>query len=417
MNSQERRHKMRHGVPTQRYLEFVARALLGKDEAAGDPFGLEVPAGKLDDAYVIRDSVVQAMQPGQTTITMGAEGSGKTMLFRKAVALRTANSLIVRLSLAGLLRIGEVPVSELARPLSPDAIARSIFNEYWEVTLRDVSRRAAHLDIYRKDPWWMARLRWFYRTMQPFRPDLPEEFELMTWLRAKPTSAVFSSQISAEERLREVLSFVTAEPPLQFGPGLSGARPYTRVHLFIDGIDHLSDTHIRQILDDFEWLYEMRPDTLSYTLFVSSALKDRVHALGTVAQGRITVQEVPAWTKPELEELLLRRLIAWRGWDGTLDPIHPRFDWAQWLPQDILDAQARPQFVSTIVDNAVPPPSATADPLDAPIHALHLARAFLTEAAEVWAVPASESRSALSLKQLRDLVTVYWGIQPARQED
>jgi hypothetical protein len=396
--------EMRYGVPSQKYREFVARHLLHKEakQPLVDPFALDVDTDRLREIYVIREEVEsETCQPG-TMIVMGPQGSGKTTLFRELLGRLHDQCLIVGLPLT---EVGvSVPEQELMEGklslLTPDILVRHIFNTYWENLLCDPKQRTEFVPQLRQDQSWMVRLRWFYQRFPPVCPEIPEEFELITWLNASPSREPFGPQIAPDYALRELIRLVTFAPPQQGRFGIPTPQPYVRVQILVDGAEYLSNNAMTRLIRDAQKLYNLYRVQLK--IFFVSAWQELVEGMDCVREGRVRVYLLPHWNEQELRQVLYFRVMGWREGEPAEEREWTRYDWGD-IPG--LEISARPKFVETIVKSALRTYE-IGDDLDAPVHALRLARGLVAACAGCWKeygyVP------PLDIDSIRELAHIYW---------
>ena len=396
---------MRYGLPNQTYLEFVARYLLQLEarKPLADPFALDVPMWIEEAIYVERKDVENEIGQLGTKIIVGQNGSGKTTLFKRLPDLLESRTLVVQLPLA---QIGaSVPEQKLMEGktslLSPDLLVRYIFEAYWEDLLRNSFNRGRFLPQLRQYRQWMTRLRWFYRRYRPLPPEIPEEFELMAWLNAAPSTDEPLNSNVPKDVLRDLIHFVTFQPERCGAPLY---QPYARIQILIDGTERPSNLAITRLIQDAQKLYGLYLDRVQFKLFVDSAWQKQIYAMDCVRQGRVAVYSMPQWHTEELRKILHRRLIAWGR--GEYDS---EYDWGRLIPTDYLEPAAQTKFVRTIVSEArkvyTEKGIGNKDGLDAPIHVLRLARGLLAACAGRWK---EQDRPPLNYDEIKELARLYW---------
>ena len=281
--------------------------------------------------------------------------------------------------------------------LTPEILTRYVFNAYWENFLMDPARRDKFLPHLRRDRSWMERLRWHYQHSQPWRPDLPGEFELMTWLQEKPACEPFSADLAPDYVLDQLIQLVTFVPPRQDFFGISDARPYERVQVMIDETAHLSSKAVGRLLQD---VYKIRHlNLLQFKLFITSTYQKLVKDMAAVREGRVNVYRLPAWEDRDLREMLYLRLLGWM--EG--EPVGGDDNWAQQIPDEYLRREAKPTFIEQIVEGAQRC-QAMESKLAAPIHALRIARGLVAACAGVW----ESHPPPLGRDDIKQLINLYW---------
>jgi energy-coupling factor transporter ATP-binding protein EcfA2 len=396
---------MRHGLPSQKYLEFVARYLLHweTERPLVDPFAPDVPVDKAEGVYIVREDVENEIGQSATKIILGARGSGKTTLFRRLPALLHNQALVIQLPLA---QVGaSVPEQDLMEGtvslLTVDLLARHIFDTYWEDLVRDPTKRARFLPQLRRDQWWMTTLRRFYHRYRPLRPQIPEEFELMTWVNALPQSGP-SNSYTPEDAVRELIRLVTFQQE-RYGAPLS--QTYTQIQVLIDGTERPSNLAIARLIQDAQRLYDLYLDRVCFKLFADATWQNQIEGMDCVRQGRVAVYHLPQWRAEELRQILLRRLAAWMPGEFADTSIQTDYDWSKHVPDTHLKPAAQSHFVQIVVEGALRTYDEK-DGLDAPIHVLRLARGLVAACAGCWEeqgyVP------PLGVDQIGELVDLYW---------
>lgn len=284
--------EMRYGLPNQQYLDFVARSLLSENRKRFliDPFALVVPVDLSEGVYVARQPVEEEMGRWDTQIVLGGKGGGKTTLFDRLPALLPDRTLVIQLS----------PASA-ENPLDRATLASAIFDTYWRNLLQTPFRRGRFLPRLRQDREWMAQLRWFYHQYTPIRPEIPAEFELMTWLADGSTDQVFSSRITSEDVLRALVNFVISPPS-------TTASPYVHIQVLVDDADDLLN---------LQRLYDLNLDGVSFKLFADLTQREWVEGLDCVRCGQLAVYSLPLWQEDELRRILYHRLKVWVPGDSV----------------------------------------------------------------------------------------------------
>ncbi len=310
---------MRHGLPNQRYLGFVGQYLLQRPPGMPlvDPFQPQLSAEQIEGTYVDRSAVEEETCRLDTQIIMGRQGSGKTTLAIRLSTLLRQGVLVVAVPI----ELAEVyahpdPLSADSTPLSPGPFAALIFDTYWENLLYNPAHRGRFLPQLRQDRLWMARLRWFYHHLPPRHLEIPEEFELMTWLRASASNEIYGAAMRPEDTLRELIRFVTSAESSSVSAWAQAYRtrdPYEHIQVLLDGIAHCSEAGLERLSRDMTWLHHLSLETgrISLKLFASDHLRPAFERVSGVQSGQIALYSLPPWSAEDLQRLLYRRLAMW----------------------------------------------------------------------------------------------------------
>ncbi|HDD24939.1 MAG TPA: hypothetical protein ENF52_05845, partial [Chloroflexi bacterium] len=310
---------MRHGLPNQRYLDFVGRYLLHRPPGTPsvDPFQPQLSVEQIEGAYVDRTAVEEEACRLDTQIVMGRQGSGKTTLAIRLSTLLRQGVLVVPVPI----ELAEVyarldSLSESSTPLSPGSLATLIFDAYWENLLCNPAHRGRFLLRLRQDRLWMVRLRWFYHHLPPRHLEIPEEFELMTWLRASPSNEIYGAAMRPEDMLRELIRFVTSADLSLASAWTQAYRaraPYEHIQVLLDGVEHCSEAGLERLGRDVTWLHRLSLETgrISFKLFAGDYLREAFERIRCVQSGQVTLYALPLWSEDDLRRLLYRRLAMW----------------------------------------------------------------------------------------------------------
>ena len=394
---------MYYGLPTQKYLTFVAKHLLRRDGASSlvDPFAIDFSEkDALERGFILRTRIERELLNPGPQIILGKDGSGKTLLFRKLPRLMPADVLNVSLPLAeiGDSVWGEKVLNGEISLLTAEILIPRIFNAYWENLFTNPVKRILYYPQLRQNRWWLSRLLWFFRQYPPARSVLAEEFELMAWLNLSSVESPFNPLISAEERLRELAQFVTLSIPLSERTGENfPVSPYQQIQVLVDGTEHLSEKAVRRLVQDAQYLHDLYLSGFSFKLFMGMTWRSQIHEMDCVRQGRMNIILMPAWDEEELKQMLAQRVRAY-----TQDE---DFNWVDLIGQDYLDLMGRTYFIRTITHKLTLAKEHDTK-LDAPIHALRLARAFVAACAGCW--DDVGFCPPISYAQLLDLANIYW---------
>lgn len=398
---------MRYGLPNQKYLEFISRYILPQQtEGLLDPFEPDVPEDKLDSVYVSRSGVEGQVCRLGTGIIMGLKGSGKTTLFRRIPSLSTEpDALFVQLPLSEVL--SSVLSPEMKRGeiglLRAGVLIQHIFNSYWQNLLLSPDMRAEFLPQLRQELWWMESLRWFYHRYPPTKPEIREEFELMTWLDAPSSGGLFGGGITPEDELCETVRLVTSIDPqrMRFGAYVA---PYDTVQVLVDDTDDLDEPAIIRLVRDARRLHGLFEERIQFRLFVDSSRRKLVEEIDCVKRGDVGLYLLPEWNEQELHELMFNRLSAYNKGEFTSYDRKKPPQIGKTIPG--LKPDARRSFDSSIVKGAMRAYRQKETDSDAVTHLLRLARGVFAACAGVWS---DRYRPPLGDKQVNELVDIYWG--------
>lgn len=300
-----------HTPPDQKYLDLVGTYLLG--ERLADPFALDVTEEHIGDAYVEREGIRQALlQPGCTLI-LGHHGIGKTTLVRY---LKT--KLEEEKETSSALNI-LVPIPRIRAALSPDQFnagkisiltaqktAQLIFESFWKTFIVE-GITSTYLDDLRKKYDWMLKLRDFYHAYAS-SACVTDDFELRAWIEAEETTS-FPVQETPEGKLQRLVAFITHPKALEDVFGKLDPWPYTRVRLFIDGLERFSEKALQRLIQDAQQFYYSHWERLDLKLFINAHKERTIQQLSCVQDGRVPVYRLPSWTKSELRTLVENRMI------------------------------------------------------------------------------------------------------------
>lgn len=402
---------MRSGLPNQQYLEFATRYLLQQNlsKSLVDPFALDIPR-EIEGVYVEREEIEKEISRQGTIIIIGPEGRGKTTLFKKLPALLSHalndRSLIVNLPLT---EIGpSIPEQEFVEGksslLTVGLLIQHIFNAYWQDLLLEPARFARFYPQLRQDERWCARLRWFYRNYPPIQLEVEGQFELLAWLHARRSGSLIYSKSSPENILRELARFVTFVAPSGFGPPVM-RQPYTQIQVLVDGAESLSPKAITRLIQDAQRLYALSLHQVQFKLFIDSGVETQITAMDCVRQSRVNVYRLPEWNEQDLRRLLVNRLKAYNPGEFGFSEY---YEWGRLIPEVYLEPTAQAQFVETIIQTARHPSEHGKDKndLDAVIHVLRVARAFVAACAGCW--EQQGYKPPLNLETIHKLANCYW---------
>jgi len=392
-----------YSFPNKTYRDFVARYLLQRpvDQPSIDPFTLNVTGTKVKQVYVPRVDVETEIALPGTRVVMGAEGSGKTTLLRTLPTFLSKRDRILVVELP-LIQVGlSAPEDEWMEGrislLTSEILVRYIFDAYWEDLVRHPVNRVQFLHLLCQHDWWMARFHWFYQHYRPLNAEISTDAQLMARLNASPPSLDFPR--TPQSTLRELLQFVTFALPQQDRPTNPPTPLCTKIHLLVDGTEPLFRQAIIRLIQDAERLHDLHASYLQASIFVSSSWQEMIQTMGSVQQGSVELYCLPQWNTTGLRQILNRRLVIWRPGEFAAP------DWGELIPQAALEATAQKKLTETVVEAARKTYEQRSD-LDAPIHALRLARGILAACAGCWSQYGY--KPPLNYRQIRELADLYW---------
>lgn len=392
-----------HSLPNKTYLDFIARYLLQRsiDQPPVDPFALNVTGNTVKQVYVPREEVESEIALPGTRVIIGAEGSGKTTLLKTLPAFlsKRDRTLVVQLPLTqiGLSAPEDEWMGGRVSLLTPEILVRYIFDAYWEDLARHPFHRVRFLPSLRQHDWWMARLHWFYQYYRPLNAEIFADTQLMGRLSASPPGLDVSQ--TPQGALQELLQFVTFAFPRQDRPNTPPTPLYTKIHLLIGGTEPLSRQAIIRLIQDARRLHDLYSSCLQVSVFANSSWRETIQTMGSVQQGSVALYCLPQWDMTSLREILDRRLVVWRPGEFAAP------DWGKLIPQAALEAIAQRKLTETVVEAARKTYEQGND-LDAPVHALRLARGLLAACAGCWSQYGYTP--PLNYRQIRELADLYW---------
>ncbi len=266
--------------------------------------------------------------------------------------------------------------------LTPELLITYIFNIYWERIFCDTYNRTRFVSALRKNKTWMQKLRWFYHYYPPVdHPQIPEEFELMAWLTCCEPDKLFDTSTVSRSLLEKFVHFMTESVT-----NLSGApveKPYTHIQIFIDGTDRIDYFSLLSLMQDLEALYDLSIDNLSLSLLLDKTLEDVIWDMDCVQKGYFAVCPLRPWNHQSLRRLLAKRLTAWRTNEHFENEKEVEtWNWAQLIPDKDLHPVAKLHLIDKIVNGALE--IGEKHVMDAPLHALKLARGLVAACGGVW---------------------------------
>ncbi len=388
--------QMRYGLPNSLYMGVVYSLRRHRTDAVGkqwdDPFAVHISPQIQQSSYVIRRDVeAELSRPGHTII-LGAPGSGKTTLrhcFGPQRGERGDRPLAVRLAVRR--PDAQVGAPNHVRFVSSATLATEIFDTFWGDFIQSTIRRSgAYTPYLRKNESWRAKLRWFCQHLPPRDLYVPGEHELMAWLHSTTDAPPLANRLSDDLLLAELIRFITS--PYQVGMNRDDTDvAYSRVDVLIDFEPVVSIEPLRDLIADIEGLCRLNLGNLQFKIFLDRAWKETAEMLGCVQEGRIALFTLPHWPQAELEILLKHRL--------------PDFDVI--LPSGLLQDGARSSFLPVVARAALVAYEADRkEPIDAPIHALRIARGLLAACGGCW--QEQGFNPPLSANQIEKLAHLYW---------
>jgi hypothetical protein len=255
----------------------------------------------------------------------------------------------------------------------------------------------------------MITLRRFYRLF-PHQPPISHEFELMAWLNAPSSNDLITSGIPAEEILRELVLFVTSEPTKRELFGVSLPQPYLQIQIILDGVVSLSNRAVTRLIQDAQRLHDLRLGNLEYKIFAEPACQSQLEAMDCVRRGHVALYRLPPWSEESLQQMLRLRLKSSVQGASSNDT---DYDLGRFIPSSRLKAGARSLLAKTIAEGALRAYEAN-DSLDAPIHALRLARGLVAACAGCWKEAGYDP--PLDHSQIQELIDCYWTTEEGKRD-
>ncbi len=368
-----------------------------------DPFTLEVPVDKAEEAYVPRDEVDdQIEQPGFCTV-IGPAGSGKTALFRRQCSRRLKDTSERRVFTIGLDATQVMlPVSDeyifdgKISVLSPEILIWYIFNAYWDTLILDHQVSTRYLSELRQSEHWRIKLRWFYNHCRPQRYQNSEDKMLLAYLQNplqnQRRDLSFYPDVAPQNVLTELIDFITT--PVNTGGRFGkSVQPYQKIRLLIDGSEQLSRPAMERLLQDMGVIYKHHSTKLECILFADSIWQDLVDSTKNYCR----VIELPQWDEAALQSILEKRLNAWKA------PFIEGEDWTKHIPKSSLTLAAKSQLINLTVKGALQAEKKAGE-VAAPIHVLRLARVLFAACAGCLPQPFS---LPLNKNKIREIISLY----------
>jgi len=305
---------IRHGLPNQKYMQYVYHYILASRGKLIDPFALDT-LSKVSEIYVPRSDVESEItQPGNR-IVFSQEGGGKTTLARFLSSKATHQTLIVNLSLPEAKKWfskGEEPEADSYSWTLPHLISR-IFAAYWNQVIATPKKRGVYLPFLRSDREWMLKLRWFFRQYPPDNYLMIDDFELLTWLTSAIPHEPFGPQIRPQDVFTALIDFITVPFDLRkILSTVSFSWPYTKVRLIMDHTEGVTNFAISQLAHSIQALHELSLSGFEFCIFVNSKWEGQLTALPCIKSGYVSVYKLPQWDAQQLQGILDKRVIAHR---------------------------------------------------------------------------------------------------------
>jgi hypothetical protein len=320
---------------------------------------------------------------------------------------------------------GDAPSKlRLFRPL-----AEHIFNAYWDTAFRNIKIRGQHLPMMRQDHDWMLQLHHFYQWLTPHQPRLNDEFELMMWLNCQQPDHRPMAQLLPLELLQQLLLFITyqSKQPTIRDPSGESFRVFSRVQVMVDELERLPLPVAESFLNDIQTCYFLGIPRLYFKIFVDVSRDESISQQPWLRHGHLPVYHVPQWTSDDLKQLVTQRVVGCLKVDNsnvalgnlthqtnerpgqTTQPEIPV--WLRNIPGVCLTNDGKAKLLSQVAEGArrVYERETRYDAVDAPVHALHLARFFITLCAERWY--AEPQGPPLTPSDLGKFADVYWRLK------
>jgi len=304
---------IRCGLPKpkyRKYVSFVNRYLLLRDKNSFlDPFMSNVPIDEIESIYIERENVDNRIYMQGCRIIVGSRGSGKTTLWHKQHHVRKGqqahNALCVNLGFKD---------SNIDTDDWEALLTSHIFDAYREQLLGASHEIDSFLPFLLRNPNWLYtfhRLHYYCHLSQPQKAD--GAFEFLPPLRSI-ISDQLGNDISSSDMLQDLLDLVSLSGQNCFGT--QHLWPYRRIQLFIDGIEHLPDEVVGDLLNT---LHRLCSNAFDFKFLIS---KDRQELIkGILSSEPELIYRLPPWNAEQLRNLLIRRLITWspQGFYGNSD--------------------------------------------------------------------------------------------------
>lgn len=390
--------EMISGFPSRKYLELT-KSISGWQEHSApmtDPFACDVDTSRRNKNYVFRHDIEDDILSSGSFYIIGCEGSGKTTLVEALSVMQRNRNLVVILSIDE--RVFESGTSPLALP----SVIYNIFNTFWNNLFLDVAQRKIYYSKLRINTRWRAGLHWFYTHFRPQIPDLPDEDELTAWLNSPPRMYFFSDEVTSKQVLCELVNLITGST-YNFP---KNHVPYKEVVIMLDIHKDVSSNINLQILEDVQHIIGLNVSNLMLKIFVDTSLESQIRSQRCVLRNRVHIIRMPRWSKELLTRLLARRILEFEDERSDQTLSRRLKNWGALLP---LEPLAQANIVDLIVEGALriyKKDSHEISRLDAPIHALRLARGLLSASAGCWVEYGFTP--PLKLHQLQRLVEIYW---------
>jgi hypothetical protein len=294
---------MRQGPPNQLYLDLVNQ-IWQPDDLSIDPFDPHLPAtdDDINQTYYRRWDVESALiQPGPV-ITTGKKGSGKTTLIKRFPFERDQHALVVRIPKAGM---DPEPLSGNSA-LSFAQLPHYIFKAYWK-DLQARTKGGKNWPRFANNRPWLEQFCAFYTAFHPPQSTQPNGF--LTAIERHQSSANYGASLSLTNRgkLQGLIRFVRYDPSLEERKPFSPL--YSNIHILVDDIDALSPVRLDLLFHDIQRLFELDLPHLGINLHANTRILPTLEDIHCVRQGRMSIGQLPNWSKEELRGLLDLRII------------------------------------------------------------------------------------------------------------
>jgi hypothetical protein len=283
---------------------------------------------------------------------------------------------------------------------TPEVLIHHLFRTYWNDLILNPLNRAKYLPYFRKDRSWMLKIKWFFQNYRPLIPFIDGEFEFMAWVSSKFEYEPYGPSITPTDILHELVSLITSPVPLEGRYGNIPRIPFPCICVLIDNTEYLSNQALERLFQDAERMHNLETSKLFFTIFTSSACELLLDRIEMVRRGEVLISCLPAWEESDLREMLNIRLRIGNIGEYTAD------NWSARISDAYLTPRAKSILIKTIVEGARQTYERH-DDIDAPIHALRLARGLIAACAGCWEedgyIP------PIDHVHLQKLVRIYWG--------
>lgn len=413
MNRAEFSRSLRQ-ADTHRYREFVAQYLLKTSgvSAGIDPFAVELyrhyqrisTVRSFDEVisqtYVSRESVEREVLRGGSLITLGRAGSGLSTLGQwMARSVKDAQGEGKTLNVLAPVRARSRSTEPVPSVLHPHSLALAIFRAFLAQVVRNDSALGEVGDQLKKSRDWLERLNWLASKWARAGERRDTQIQQLVDKVASPANA--DDSLSHEDELLAAVALVLDAADLA-AKSLPGS-----IRIIVDASSPMLAAELTDLLNDFEAFLDLcqEPDYAPYLsrvralLMLNVAAAEELESLRSLREDRVPQYELEEWNRLDLEMLLRKRLEFCRPGEYLAEY------WPRDLPTRCIKPDGREALLDLITEGGVRVYELPAQDVDAPIHALRLARCLLAALAGQWE---SAFPPPLSARDLEDLVNRYW---------